>query len=77
MSLRRLLLFTSAEDARPAMIMRTQRAACPHKREGLNRRASRQTELADQFPLHVVTNQTGNSLTSPNVVNLKMTEEHF
>jgi integrase len=42
-----------------------------------NLRASRQTELADQFPLHVVTDWIGNSPDIAERHYLKTTEEHF
>ncbi len=42
-----------------------------------NLRASRQTELADQFPLHVVTQWIGNSPQVASQHYLKTTEDHF
>ncbi len=42
-----------------------------------NLRASRQTELADQFPLHVVTDWIGNSPDIADRHYLKTTDEHF
>jgi hypothetical protein len=40
-------------------------------------RASRQTELADEFPLHVVTDWIGNSPDIAERHYLKTTEDHF
>ncbi|HVU88053.1 MAG TPA: hypothetical protein VHD36_12100 [Pirellulales bacterium] len=49
----------------------------PWERLFHNLRASRQTELADQFPLHVVTDWIGNSPDIAERHYLKTTEEHF
>lgn len=49
----------------------------PWERLFHNLRASRQTELADQFPLHVVTDWIGNSPDIADRHYLKTTEEHF
>jgi integrase len=49
----------------------------PWERLFHNLRASRQTELADQFPLHVVTDWIGNSPDIADRHYLKTTEDHF
>ncbi len=49
----------------------------PWQRLFHNLRASRQTELADQFPLHVVTDWIGNSPDIAERHYLKTTDEHF
>jgi integrase len=49
----------------------------PWPRSFHNLRASRQTELADQFPLHVVTDWIGNSPEVADRHYLKTTEDHF
>jgi hypothetical protein len=49
----------------------------PWQRLFHNLRASRQTELADQFPLHVVTDWIGNSPDIADRHYLKTTDDHF
>jgi hypothetical protein len=49
----------------------------PWERLFHNLRASRQTELADQFPLHVVTDWIGNSPDIADRHYLKTTDHHF
>src|SRR5262249_23451502 len=49
----------------------------PWERLFHNLRASRQTELADQFPLHVVTDWIGNSPDIADRHYLKTTDQHF
>ena len=49
----------------------------PWERLFHNLRASRQTELADQFPLHVVTDWIGNSPDIADRHYLKTTDDHF
>jgi len=49
----------------------------PWERLFHNLRASRQTELTDQFPLHVVTDWIGNSPDIAERHYLKTTDDHF